>query len=277
MVPRAYKLACQRLERRHNAFDENAAPVPQHLLLRCRVRSGYWTALLGVMRIITWNCNRAFRNKVEVLLDLKPDVAVIQECERDLEVPPGYKYIWTGVLPKMGLGILTRDLEARVEPQADSNWTFFLPITLPNLRLNLLGTWAFNGRAKKISPGRIGTVAPVLERLAPWLQSGRSVMAGDFNQNIIWDTPRGTNNFRMIVHRLRQLGLRSAYHEATLEGYGAEKHATHLFRRKASDQYHIDYCFLHHSLEWSNVEVKSSPEWCSLSDHFPLVIDVVDP
>lgn len=33
------------------------------------------------MRLITWNCQGAFRNKASVILKHKPDILVIQECE----------------------------------------------------------------------------------------------------------------------------------------------------------------------------------------------------
>ena len=39
------------------------------------------------MRIVTWNCNRQLGRKLGSLLDLSPDVAIIQECERNLAVP----------------------------------------------------------------------------------------------------------------------------------------------------------------------------------------------
>jgi len=51
------------------------------------------------MRIVTWNCNGAFRKKEHKLMStLYPDLAIIQECEK-----PGLKftsqfpyYLWVG-------------------------------------------------------------------------------------------------------------------------------------------------------------------------------------
>ncbi len=47
MAPRALKLACQRVERRQNAFDEKVPTVPQHLQPHRRFKLGFWTASLG--------------------------------------------------------------------------------------------------------------------------------------------------------------------------------------------------------------------------------------
>ncbi|MFT7585290.1 MAG: hypothetical protein ACI9EW_001714, partial [Cellvibrionaceae bacterium] len=32
------------------------------------------------MKIVAWNCNMAFRRKLDPLLSLQPDIAVISEC-----------------------------------------------------------------------------------------------------------------------------------------------------------------------------------------------------
>ena len=37
------------------------------------------------MKIITWNCNGAFRKKFESLVDEDADILVIQECENPAE------------------------------------------------------------------------------------------------------------------------------------------------------------------------------------------------
>lgn len=33
------------------------------------------------MRIITWNCNMAFRKKADFVLTYKPDILIVPECE----------------------------------------------------------------------------------------------------------------------------------------------------------------------------------------------------
>jgi len=60
------------------------------------------------MRIVTWNCNLRLSKKLDRLLGLNPDVAVIQECEQALTCPPGYYYTWCGNDPIKGLGVLSR-------------------------------------------------------------------------------------------------------------------------------------------------------------------------
>jgi exonuclease III len=37
------------------------------------------------MKIITWNCNGAFRKKFESLVSIDADILVIQECEDPAE------------------------------------------------------------------------------------------------------------------------------------------------------------------------------------------------
>jgi exodeoxyribonuclease-3 len=33
------------------------------------------------MRLITWNCQGAFRKKADIILSHRPDILVVQECE----------------------------------------------------------------------------------------------------------------------------------------------------------------------------------------------------
>ena len=61
------------------------------------------------MKIISCNCNGAFRKKYESLLDLKVDIFIIQECENPAETSDkNYKewaenYLWIGDTKNKGL------------------------------------------------------------------------------------------------------------------------------------------------------------------------------
>lgn len=228
------------------------------------------------MRIVSWNCNLTLQRKLPALLALDPTVAIVQECERDLQVPDGYTYLWRGVNPKKGLGVLARDVAAHVAPEASDQWAFFLPVVLPTLNLRLLAVWAFNHRAAKFIPSRTGMALPVINSLSPWLTEGRSLVAGDFNNNAGWDTLRGKNNFSEIHSRLEQLGLKSSYHSARSEAIRTESTMTHFFQKNVARGFHIDYCYVHRSLKIEEVSLPAFEAWLIMSDHIPLVVTVTD-
>ena len=106
-------------------------------------------------------------------------------------------------------------------------------------------------------------------------------MAGDFNQNVIWDRPRATErNHSRTITACSEAGLVSVYHEWTGENHGEELAPTIYSRNRTEDgpRYHIDYAFI--PREWfpsiTSLQVGSYADWVGSkrSDHVPLVIDV---
>jgi len=65
------------------------------------------------MKIITWNCNMAFRKKAGLILTHKPDIVIIPECEHPDKLkfttgtPEPTDTLWFGTNLNKGLGIFS--------------------------------------------------------------------------------------------------------------------------------------------------------------------------
>lgn len=228
------------------------------------------------MRVVTWNCNLSLAKKLDSLLELDPDVAVIQECEQDLKVPEGYSYIWSGNNPRKGLGVLAKNLKIVLEPSWQKEWTYFLPISIPEKNLRLVATWAYNHRAVRFGKEYVGSSLEIIKELSEWIAGGRSLVVGDFNNSIIWDKLNGKFNFADINSALHSLGLDSAYHHLTKELNGSEVKSTFYHIKNPEKGYHIDYCFIHDSLEIKSLEIPEYEKWRSKSDHVPVILDLAE-
>jgi exonuclease III len=63
------------------------------------------------MKIITWNCNMAFRKKAAVILAHKPDILIVPECEHpdklifNAGIFQPTDVLWFGTNQHKGLGI----------------------------------------------------------------------------------------------------------------------------------------------------------------------------
>ncbi|MFD0795979.1 hypothetical protein ACFQZJ_00790 [Maribacter chungangensis] len=66
------------------------------------------------MKIVTWNCNGAFRKKFDRIAKLNADIYVIQECENPIESKHkeyqnwAGNYIWNGDTKNKGLAIFAK-------------------------------------------------------------------------------------------------------------------------------------------------------------------------
>lgn len=66
------------------------------------------------MKIVTWNCNGAFRKKFASVSNFNADIYIIQECENPEKsehkdyLKWANNYLWTGDSKNKGLGIFTK-------------------------------------------------------------------------------------------------------------------------------------------------------------------------
>jgi len=241
------------------------------------------------MRLIAWNCAGAFHRKIDALMALRPDVAVVSECAEPevlaakCELPAfSAAPIWTGKNPNKGLAVLFfNDVQARLHSRfhGDLPWIAPIEITAPR-RINLLAVWAQNASAGNLRKANPGPLRRGVEFYRRFLTEDDAVIAGDFNNNIFWDKPGWAMNHQDTVDRLGDHGLVSAYHAATGEAQGEETVPTHYWRDRKKDgpTYHIDYIFMPE--RWVDgtyqMRVEAFEPWTGkgLSDHVPLVLDV---
>ena len=241
------------------------------------------------MRLVFWNCNMAFHRKVDALMRLKPDIAVISECaDPDTLVKRGAPEFdddtctWIGTNRHKGLGVFSfNGFRVRRHERFHPTLKYILPVNVTGrAAFNLLGVWAQNASAGITRKKQLGPLRLALSRYRDFLTSGPSIVGGDFNNNAIWDRPGWRINHMTKVRLLSQLGLTSAYHELRREAHGHETTPTLYWpdRTKDGPTYHIDYVFIPDDCFAApvNLTVGSFDDWCGngLSDHVPIAVDL---
>jgi exodeoxyribonuclease III len=239
------------------------------------------------MRIVIWNCNMALHDKYEHLLALAPDIAVVPECanidlvhEKAQDFAPNSS-IWIGDNRHKGLGVFTFGAY-RAEQSAiyQGEFPHILPVRIDGpMPFNLLAVWACHAHANSYE-ARQGPLMRAMSAYREFIQDGPTVVAGDFNDNVLWDKPKKIDNHSINVSALAASGLRSAYHQSRGVGQGLEPEPTIYWRNRKIDgpSYHIDYCFVPD--RWINedldVRVGHFRDWVGigLSDHVPLVVEI---
>lgn len=232
------------------------------------------------MKIITWNCNGAFRNKYEFLNEFDADILIIQECENPiLSKDISYKefaknHLWIGNNKNKGLGVFAKEF-IKIEKLHWSNIyenhavNYFLPILI-NEKQTLIAIWAHKNNSPTF--GYVGQIWKYFQINSINIQ--KSIIIGDFNSNKIWDCWDRWWNHSDVVAIFEKNNLESIYHKLNNEKHGEETLKTFYLHRNLSKGYHIDYCFMPKYLLKENVTI-NIPEFekvKSFSDHLPLII-----
>ena len=232
------------------------------------------------MKIITWNCNGAFRNKYEHIISLNADILIIQECENPAESKDvkyqnwAENYLWIGDSKNKGLGVFT---SKQIELQKldwsngfeDHNVKHFIPCSV-NGNFNLLAIWTHQNNSPNYA---------YIGQFWKYFQVNKNkfeniIIAGDFNSNTIWDKVRRTWNHSDVVRELSEIGIESLYHHFTYEDHGLEQQPTFYLHKNLEKPYHIDYCFASEFFiqKFKNIEIGDFVNYKVLSDHNPVLI-----
>ncbi|MFZ1679146.1 MAG: endonuclease/exonuclease/phosphatase family protein, partial [Saprospiraceae bacterium] len=107
------------------------------------------------MKLITWNCQGAFRKKADHILHLIPDILVVQECEHtdkmdfDAFIYRPYDFHWYGDNHHKGMGIFSfADYKFELLPQYNSKFRYILPfrVTKQEESFLLFAIWAMDSK-----------------------------------------------------------------------------------------------------------------------------------
>lgn len=221
------------------------------------------------MKIVSWNCNGAFRKKYKKILELDADIYVIQECEPLNEIKGELKKlisdgIWEKGANRKGVLVFAKPDVKLEKMEWDSfGMRAFIPIMI-NDSFPLIAVWT--------------TKPAYIEEFYIWqlVNSGRInedvVIIGDFNSNAVWDKGHSERGHSIVVSMLKTKGLESAYHYVTGEKQGEETKPTFHMYRKVEKTFHIDHCFIKPEMIQSYEVLDRG--WLEISDHIPVVLEM---
>lgn len=234
------------------------------------------------MRLITWNCKGAFKNKHSFARALQPDILVVPECERPpglqqpLEPPAVRSFEWFGSNPRKGLAVVSYgEYSLELHPSYEPRHEWIVPLSVEGpVAFVLLAVWTLPLGSQG---GRyVRPLFEAFESYASLMASSEVVWAGDFNANFVFDKPLRKYTFRQFVSLLAQNGLQSLYHRQSQCEHGAEPDPTFYLHHNADKGHHIDYVFASERFHFNGagVSIGSHSEWSKRSDHAPLVCDL---
>lgn len=234
------------------------------------------------MKLITWNCQMAFRKKCQVILPLQPDILVVPECENGEKLqfgkltPEPQDFFWYGDNPHKGIGIFAyADYRFELHASFNPDFRYVIPLKVKGKQqFNLLAIWAMPNKQKH-KQRYIGQVWSGLQYYKDLLNK-ETIIIGDFNGNQIWDKNSYTGNFTQTMDFLAERNFISLYHLETGEKYGKETQPTFYLHRNIDKPYHLDYCVIKSDMIQKGVKttIGKFADWIEYSDHVPLIVEI---
>jgi exonuclease III len=236
------------------------------------------------MKLVTWNCQGAFRKKYARIARTTPDLAVIQECEHPDKLtwkgvlPPPTRQLWFGENPNRGLGIFSwTNLEFSADTCYDPSIQYCIPVKISGERsFNLLAVWAMAHTDPRLS--YIAQVNLAIINYRNFIQETNTILMGDLNSNPHQDPLARLGSHDWVVRSLADLDMVSAYHYFYRETQGHESQSTFFMNRKIERPFHLDYVFI--PRRWlkklAKVRIGKPAVWLKLSDHCPIFLETVE-
>jgi len=233
------------------------------------------------MKIITWNCNMAFRKKADFILKHKPDILIVPECEHpdklifSIDTPKPTDILWFGKNQNKGLAIFSySEYRFSILDNHNLELQMIIPISVTSklFSFNLFAIWANNPTDR--DGQYVEQVWKAVHHYDSLLTNTKTVLVGDFNSNKIWDKKHRISNHSNVVKLLENKGIVSAYHLHYKQIQGAEEHPTLYMYRHKDKPYHIDYCFTSIDMaeKIQSVEIGDYDFWINHSDHVPVMV-----
>lgn len=248
------------------------------------------------MKIVSWNCSGALRNKTKLLDEMNADILVVQECENPANSSEEYKnwagtYLWSGKNKSKGIGIFARNKHKLMMLDWNGEFNFkidgvnhrpliwrseqlesFLPCLIDD-KTPLLAVWTKQASSKNFS--YIGQLWIYLQIHKAKLNHPNQIICGDFNSNKVWDEQDRLWNHSDVVAELQNLGLESLYHAKTGEAQGEEKLPTFFLHRNLAKPYHIDNVYIpNNQIDNSTLKFHNPETWLKYSDHLPIEFEI---
>jgi len=228
---------------------------------------------MSTLSLIAWNCNHgSLSTGIAELAQCRSDVVFFQECLPTETLPLEGEFFTRRINDKKGiaLGSLNQDYQLTQLPHRAASGAAVLAATVTGpVPFTVLGIWGQK-------PNFAADVMLTLDAYDDVLRAGPSVVMGDLNSG----TPLGRNRphregHKRVLARFADLGLVSAYHASTGAEHAQETHPTYRHLFKATQPWHIDFCFI--PAKWveslKGVEVMDGDKWTARSDHLPLRVN----
>ena len=130
------------------------------------------------MRLVTWNASRgSYESKVPLILELEPDIAVIQEIAKPKNEVPGC--YWFGDNSKQGVAVIVSaayQLTPLTEPRDVPKFVIPFSVVGPQSFL-LMAVWTLGKQPMRY----VRAASSAVDTYADLIKSGKAVLLGDFN------------------------------------------------------------------------------------------------